>query len=991
MRNENKRKLILSALFDVRPTNSDGDLDMSQIEKSRRILDLRGLKSKEEEIRRERALRLEALEQSKNWDFGSPGANQLVMDRLEADFGITGLSIEDLRDKVEKRKSVSVVQNKQPILVQNKQDNRNDQTKLTDLENDFSDSDQEESKNEIVSSISEEELTRMEEEFGDFEAPIVHEVAAEIVEEKNNSPIRLASEKLKNEAERLPTKEELLAELEAIEKNDGLGSILVRQQFVASGQDLADEEEKEKERPKQPDRLPIEGKNDLEKLYLQEDGFAALPNYSLGEGFQYYQVAHQAEEIEEEEAEGDEILTPLPGQMRPPVYAGPEWSQPAVSSNGVRSLVGFVLTGILVALIIPGATLLSRGLSIKNMVMGNGIAAVQNLLAAKKSIEETNWSAAEENFGRAHQNFIQAHDEINQLGQITLGILERLPGGSLVSSGSHLVKVGEHLAEAGQKLSSVADIFSADKWFGSLGLSESSVLAAGNSFTDLLNSSKKDLLSISEEIKLANKELSQVKINSLPENIQEQIAVLKDKLPTAESMLESALTYSNALLKILGQDNPKQYLLVFQNSGEMRATGGFIGTYGRLKVYQGQIKELLVDGVFNADGQLREKIIPPKPIQKISTAWSMHDANWFADFPTSADKIAWFYEKTGGPTVDGVISFTPTVIERLLELTGPVEMPEYNVVLNADNFVGLIQYKVEVDYDKELNSPKKILADFTPKFIEKLTDLSSQDQKKAAAILTNCLAEKHILIYFQDRDLENFVESEGWSGEIMPTDHDYVSVVSSNINGYKTDWVIKEAIKHQAEIQNDGSIIDTLTIVRRHEGGELEYDWWNRVNANYLRVYLPLGSQFISVEGPSKETYSPPIDYQANEFKEDAMVGLIEKNMIIDQKSGTEIFTESGKTVFGNWVYVSPGETVALTYKYKLPFKIDLTKSTDSYSLLAQKQSGSAGSVFSQTLKYPNSWQVSWQYPVDLRSGDGKIDYVGNLVKDRFLGMTFSF
>jgi hypothetical protein len=904
---KSKRKKILSALFDVRPIKSDGDLDMAKIQQTHRILDLRGLKSNEEENRRERALRLEALNKKANWDFGSEGANQLVMDRLEADFGITGLSISDLREKVEK-----TPEPEEEIV--------------------------EEPEEEIVEEqpvVSQEVLAQMEADFAD--EPVVEEVKEEPIEKPT-----LVSD-------RLPTKEELLAELEEIDKTESMEGVLNHQQFVASKEDLNDEPAKE----------PTE----LEKIYLQEDA----PEYNFQEALE--------DDVQEE--------IPLPQQMRPPVYAGPEWSQPeAVSPN--RSLFSFILTGILIALIIPGATLLSRGISIKNMVLGNGMEAIQNLLVAKESMEATDWQTAEQSFGLAHQNFLQASQEVNQLGQVAVSILEHLPGGSLVSSGNHLIKVGEHLAEVGQKLSSVAGMFSIDNWFNSINLSGESFL------TELLSSSKKDLKQILEGIRAANQELDEVKVSSLPEDIRDKVKMLKEKLPVVEDLLESASVYSEALLEIMGHSNPKQYLLVFQNNSEMRATGGFVGTYGLLKLYQGQIRELFIDGVFNADGQLHEKIIPPKPIQKISTAWSMHDANWFADFPTSADKIAWFYEKTGGPTVDGVISFTPVLIERLLDLTGPITMPEYDVVLDADNFVELIQYKVEIDYDKELNKPKKILADFAPKFIEKLYNLSSQEQKKAAQIILDCLTEKHILMYFKDSGLENFVGSEGWGGELLSSDHDYVSVVSSNINGFKTDRVIKEAIKHRAEIQNDGSIIDTLTIVRQHEGGDLEYDWWNRVNANYLRVYVPLGSELISAEGQSLESYSPPIDYSESGFKEDVLVSSIEDNTMLDD-SGTEIFNESGKTVFGNWVYVSPGERVVVTYKYRLPFKINLTKSTDSYSLLAQKQSGSLGSIFSHTLEYPNSWQVSWQYPESLRLGNGTIDYVGDLVKDRFLGMTFSF
>jgi hypothetical protein len=660
---------------------------------------------------------------------------------------------------------------------------------------------------------------------------------------------------------------------------------------------------------------------------------------------------------------------------------------------GFKSLFGFLITGFLIALVIPGAAWLSQGLEIKEDVLSSSLSAYQNLLFARQSLEQADWQAAEQSFGSAHSDFSQAHQEINKLGRLTLGILERLPGGDLVSSGSHLVKVGESLAQAGQGLASTAQLFSFENLFSLINLPESSsenILAAkNNSLTDLMAASQNDLNQALTKIRSANQELEQVKVEALPEDIQEGVAALKEKLPLAEQMLAQTANYSGALLKILGHDNPRQYLLIFQNNSEIRATGGFIGTYGLLTLDKGVIDELLIDGVFNADGQLHEKIIPPRPIQKISTAWSMHDANWFADFPTSAQKIEWFYEKTGGPTVDGVISFTPTVIERLLELTGPIAMPEYELVLNAENFVELIQYKVEIDYDKELNRPKKILADFAPLFIKRLSQLSAQERNQALEIIFNSLDEKHILIYFNNSSLEDLVIDQGWAGQLLSTDKDYLSVVSSNINGYKTDRVVKETIEHQAEIQEDGSIIDTLTITRQHQGGNEKYDWWNRVNANYLRVYLPLGSQLISAQGQSLEIYQPPIDYQEQGFKTDPLVGSIENKMIIDPKTGTRIFQENNKTVFANWIYVSPGEKVVLTYQYKLPFKINLTKSTDSYSLLAQKQSGSLGSQFSHQIKFPTDWQVSWRHPDQMDYQPGLINYLGDLKVDRFLGVAF--
>jgi len=747
--------------------------------------------------------------------------------------------------------------------------------------------------------------------------------------------------------EEIPTKEEILSELEKIETADNL--------LWESRVNLVNE----------PVAEPIEVLN---------KSVASQPTDISLEDFYFPEAASQKYSFKKKPIK----LSPIASFRLKPA----------------KPFLYFLIAGFLIALTVPGAARLSQGLVVKDDVLSNSLAAYQNLLSAQQSLGEANWQEAAQNFSSAQAGFEQAEGEIKKLGQLTLNILEKLPGGQLVFSGEHLVKVGQNLARAGQSMALAINGFSLSNLFSlvdSANLAESDVSAGGNSLTDLLGDSQNSLNVALVGIKLAREELEQVKVESLPVNLQEGVNSLNKKMPLIEKTLEQLAGYSAALLNILGQDNPRQYLLIFQNNSEMRATGGFIGTYGLLTLDRGAIKDIFVEGIFNIDGQLREKIIPPRPIQKISTAWSMHDANWFADFPTSAGKVAWFYEKTGGPTVDGIISLTPTVIERLLGLTGPMAMPEYEVVLTADNFVELVQYEVEIDYDKELNQPKKILADFVPQFIQGLNQLSDSQRKEALAIIFNALEEKHLLTYFKDASLEKLAVDEGWAGQLLTTEKDYLSVVSSNINGYKTDRVIQESIEHQAEIQEDGSIVDTLTITRRHQGGSAQYDWWNRVNAKYLRVYLPQGSQLISAVGQSLEIYQPPIDYQKQGFKKDSLVDSIENKMTIDQKTGTHIFEENGKTVFGNWLYVSPGQTVTLTYQYKLPFKINLNKSNDSYSLLAQKQSGSLGSQFSHQLKFPADWSLSWQYPDQASRSANTWQFKTDLSLDRFLGVTFEF
>ena len=214
--------------------------------------------------------------------------------------------------------------------------------------------------------------------------------------------------------------------------------------------------------------------------------------------------------------------------------------------------------------------------------------------------------------------------------------------------------------------------------------------------------------------------------------------------------LKNFLDYSQIFLDVLGYNGPRKYLFLFENNQEMRPTGGFIGSYGILDIGNGRVKKLFVDDIYNPDGQLKARVIPPAPIQKMSAVWTMHDANWFPDFPTSAEKVAWFYEKTGGPTVDGVIAITPELLQDLLKVTGPIDMPEYGKTIDADNFTEVTQQEVEVDYDKDLNQPKKFVADLTPKILDKvMSERGLVPMMNTLKAFNTALSEKHLLLVFE--------------------------------------------------------------------------------------------------------------------------------------------------------------------------------------------------------------------------------------------------
>lgn len=649
-----------------------------------------------------------------------------------------------------------------------------------------------------------------------------------------------------------------------------------------------------------------------------------------------------------------------------------------------RKMLPFVSVGLFLFLLISGLSVVGHGILARGNILGSALEAWQAMLAGRQSAGRLDFSSAQVSFQEAYQNFWQAEQELNKMGRSLIYILERLPGGSVVSSGAALVRVGEDLAQAGQSFSRLANLFLA----GDKNLSS---IFPGDSFTQKIVQAQKEIQTIGSVLISANQNLGRVNSADLPPEMSDSVRMLQEKIPAIAEATRQLESWGNVFLTVLGHERAKKYLLIFQNNSEARPTGGFVGTYGVLDLDAGRVKNLFIDGIFNLDGQLQEKIIPPKPIQKISTAWSAHDANWFADFPTSAKKMMWFYEKAGGATVDGVISLTPTVVERLLALTGPIDLPEYNVSLNADNFLDIIQYKVEVDYDKAQNQPKKILADFAPQFLDYLWQVWPEKSQEILQVFIDMLSQKQILFYFTNDTLEKVFIEQGWGGNILETDKDYLSVVNTNINGFKTDKVVEQKIEHQSAVQPDGAIIDTVKIIRSHQGGQSQYDWHNRVNADYLRVYVPLGSRLLVAQGHTLEVYTPPVDYAKLGFRQDAEVAAQEESTAVDQNSGTQVFVESGKTVFANWVYVSPGESVEVNYQYLLPFKLDLSAQNASYSLLIQKQAGSLASGFESILRLPSDFSVSWQYPESLEDSGKEIKFSSDLSRDRFYGAVFSF
>ncbi len=444
--------------------------------------------------------------------------------------------------------------------------------------------------------------------------------------------------------------------------------------------------------------------------------------------------------------------------------------------------------------------------------------------------------------------------------------------------------------------------------------------------------------------------------------------------------LQNLSDLNGAIREIFGTQGQRRYLLVFQNPAELRPTGGFIGSMAVMDVKDGKVINLDVPagGSYDLQGQLDQFVEPPTPLLLANKRWEFQDANWFPDFSASAKKMMWFYRHSRNVTVDGVIAINASVLERLLAITGPMTDQSRGLTITAKDALPTIQQIVEEGPEKKDHKPKQILSDLAPQFIDRFKSSAPKDLIPLIISLQDALTKKEVQAYFTDETAQLAVDQFGWSGKILNTnDHqDYLAVFNTNIHGQKSDLKIKQIISHQAIVQNDGSINDTVTISRTHTGNS-EEKLYGSININYIRLYVPKGSELISASGfvwPDENSFKVP----DKNSKTDDFLKQTEKEIKIDERTGTRITEEFNKTAFGNWVITEPGQTSQIEFTYKLPFKLsdfsDINngawkkivnqKLAQRYQLVVQKQSG-IDSMFESQIIFPVDWKPGYQ------EGDG--------------------
>ncbi len=558
----------------------------------------------------------------------------------------------------------------------------------------------------------------------------------------------------------------------------------------------------------------------------------------------------------------------------------------------------------------------------KNLIQDAGT-AYANLNSAYASLDRDGLVKASDLFSRADETFGNLE---HGLADLAKPLSPAAP--SVLEAGVHFARAGQAVASAGKfflksidSLTAVAPALSGVLTLdSSRGLEDTKQGSAAPAISSQIASARDNLNWSRELIHLAKSELEAINPQSLPEAYRADLSQALNKIEQLEISLNTLVSINNVLAEVVS-GYQRNILLVFQNTAETRPTGGFIGSYGLLKLRSGQIKSLLIESTYEIDGRLQKSIPPPEPLRSVAgEKWALRDANWWPDFAYSGKQISSFYEWEGGESVDLVIAFTPELFAEIITVLGPTDLPEYGAVIDSTNFYELLQSRTSKGYDRDENKPKKFMTDLAGKLMQKIPALPSEEKIAILASILNHIQQKNILFYSRLEGLQENIERAGLGGRLVELENygnfDSLLVTNANVGGGKTDKHIKQEVLLTTRIEGGGRVVNNLKIKRSNNTPPFAE---NPVNQNYLRIYVPLASKLISA---TREVAT---------------------------------YEELGRSVFAVGSTLAAGQSDELEIEYSLPPRLWHNL---SHALLVEKNPGQLLDSFDYLLILPKGKQI---------------------------------
>lgn len=414
----------------------------------------------------------------------------------------------------------------------------------------------------------------------------------------------------------------------------------------------------------------------------------------------------------------------------------------------------------------------------------------------------------------------------------------------------------------------------------------------------------------------ANGEIQQVDPAKIPQFLVRKglnMPAIQSASQTFMNILPMMVGPHPVFAKLVGFPHAVRYFLIFQNSGELRATGGFMTAYAYVPFHDGRLGKITSQNIQQLDSKVTYHPPAPTVIGAYLPVkyWHLRDANTSPDVPQTVATIQRFYRSIpGAPSINGVVFIDTWFVDDLIADVGGLNVPTVGgktIHLTAQNANYEMEYMAE-GMGLPANLRKLFIGTMMKELMHEVFHGHVSELLKVSETLRQALNHKQVLLYFDNKQAEATAARYHWAGIIPTKVHgNYIQVVDENLLGHKDNYYVRESYDVQVK-RVKGRNVETVTI---HWVDPAIVNWWLTVPYHsWVRVYAPAGSTFISMKG-------------------------------IDSYAQVTNDTSLNKTVFGGHVDLpgrfsksQPPSKGTVTVKFQLPRGVNVRR------MLVQKQPG---------------------------------------------------
>ena len=355
------------------------------------------------------------------------------------------------------------------------------------------------------------------------------------------------------------------------------------------------------------------------------------------------------------------------------------------------------------------------------------------------------------------------------------------------------------------------------------------------------------------------------------------------KLNSAMQYYERAEEYLPLIKAFIGNGEDKLYLFAAQNSSEIRSSGGFPGSVGTIRIKDGvlRLEEFKPINRVIVSYSTAESAITQQELNMFGT-WILapRDADFCPDYERVAELWAIGYKNMNGESVNGVISATPVIIQRILALTDEVKLSDGSV-LNGENAIKELEYNMYYRYfgagsnTKEGNAASDALfAEAAQKTMDALIGgLDISKAKDYFDLVEDCAADRTLMMWFADETEQETVRAVGLNCSLnrdskKPEAGIYFALTNPGRMGWFLDMDVETEL---TETHEDGSKTYTITLSMTNTMTQQEYDAASRyisgtgyrgVVTGYLYLFAPAGGSVGEVIPPFPSVYFYETEYR---------------------------------------------------------------------------------------------------------------------------------